>query len=145
VAVDLGFIYQSTIMENLTFAGGIFNLGKERAAFIKTKESLPLNFQFGVSKKLAHLPLMYSLTLLKYQEEDLRVRAGGEFLLSKGLLMRLGYDSVRNDQKVGTDSDRFAGLSFGLGMTIHDYTLDYSLSSFGEVGSLNRLSFSMAF
>jgi len=145
VAVDFGFIYQSTIIGNLAFAGGIFNLGKERAAFIKTKERLPLNFQFGVSKKLAHLPLMYSLTLLKYQEEDLRIRAGGEFVLSTGLMMRLGYDSVRNDQKVGTDSDRFAGFSFGLGMTIHDYTLDYSLSSFGEVGSLNRLSFSMAF
>lgn len=144
-AVDLGFIYQSTIMENLTFAGGIFNLGKERAAFIKTKESLPLNIQFGVSKKLAHLPLMYSLTLLKYQEEDLRFRAGGEFILSKGLMMRLGYDTVRGDQKVGTDADRFAGLSFGLGMTMHDYTLDYSLSSFGEVGSLNRLSFAMTF
>jgi hypothetical protein len=144
-AVDLGFIYQSTIMDNLTFAGGIFNLGKERAAFIKTKERLPLNFQFGVSKKLAHLPLLYSLSLIKYQEEDLRFRAGGEFILSKGLLMRLGYDSVRSDQKVGTDGDRFAGLSFGLGLTVDDYTLDYSLSSFGEVGSLNRLSFSMTF
>lgn len=144
-AVDVGFIYQSTIMENLTFAGGIFNLGKERAAFIKTKESLPLNVQFGVSKKLAHLPLLYSLTLLKYQEEDLRFRAGGEFILSKGLMMRLGYDTVRGDQKVGTDADRFAGLSFGLGLTKHDYTLDYSLSSFGEVGSLNRLSFVMTF
>ncbi len=144
-AVDLGFIYQSTIMENLTFAGGVFNLGKERAAFIKTKERLPLNFQFGVSKKLAHLPLMYSLALIKYQEEDVRFRAGGEFTLSKGLLMRLGYDSVRSDQKVGTDGDRFAGLSFGLGLTVDDYTLDYSLSSFGEVGSLNRLSFSMTF
>jgi hypothetical protein len=144
-AVDLGFIYQSTIMDNLTFAGGVFNLGKERAAFIKTKERLPLNFQFGVSKKLAHLPLLYSLSLIKYQEEDLRFRAGGEFTLSKGLLMRLGYDSVRSDQKVGTDGDRFAGLSFGLGLTVDDYTLDYSLSSFGEVGSLNRLSFSMTF
>jgi hypothetical protein len=59
--------------------------------------------------------------------------------------MRLGYDTVGSDQKVGTDADRFAGLSFGLGLTIHDYALDYSLSSFGEVGSLNRLSFSMTF
>jgi hypothetical protein len=145
VAVDLGFIYQSTIMSNLTFAGGIFNLGKERSAFIKTKERLPLNFQIGVSKKLAHLPLLYSLTLLKYQEEDFRLRAGGEFTLSKGLTFRLGYDTVGSDQKVGTDADRFAGMSFGLGMVIHDYMLDYSLSSFGEVGSLNRLSFSMTF
>jgi len=144
-AVDVGFIYQSTIMSNLTFAGGVFNLGKERSAFIKTKERLPLNFQFGVSKKLAHLPLMYSLTLMKYQEEDLQFRAGGEFTLSKSLFMRLGYDTVGSDQKVGADADRFAGLSFGLGLTIHDYVLDYSLSSFGEVGSLNRLSFSMTF
>ncbi|MDZ7359222.1 MAG: PorV/PorQ family protein [candidate division KSB1 bacterium] len=144
-AVDVGFIYQSGIMDNLTFAGGVFNLGKERSAFIKTKERLPLNFQFGISKKLAHLPLLYCLSLIKYQEEELRFRAGGEFTLSKGLLMRLGYDSVRSDQKVGTDGDRFAGLSFGLGLAVDDYTLDYSLSSFGEVGSLNRLSFSMTF
>jgi hypothetical protein len=144
-ALDLGFIYQSTIMNNLTFAGGVFNLGKQRSAFIKTKERLPLNFQIGVSKKLAHLPLLYSLTLLKYQEEDFRLRAGGEFMLSKGLFMRLGYDTVGSDQKVGTSADRLAGISFGLGLTIHDYTLDYSLSSFGEVGSLNRLSFSMTF
>jgi hypothetical protein len=144
-AVDLGFIYQSTIMSNLTLAGGIFNLGKERSAFIKTKERLPLNFQIGASKRLAHLPLLYSLTLLKYLEEDLRFRAGGEFTLSKGLTFRLGYDTVGSDQKVGTDADRFAGLSFGLGLLIHDYMLDYSLSSFGEVGSLNRLSFSMTF
>lgn len=145
VALDFGFIYQSSFTGNLTLAGGIFNLGKERSAFIKTKERLPLNFQLGVAKRLAHLPFMYSLTLLKYIEEDLRFRAGGEFTLSKGLFMRLGYDSVRGDQKVGTDADRFAGLSFGLGLTIHDYLLDYSLSSFGEVGSLNRLTFTMTF
>jgi hypothetical protein len=145
VAVDLGVIYHSTIMDNLTFAAGVFNLGKERAPFIRTKEALPLNFQLGVSKRLAHLPLMYSLTLLKYQDEDLRFRAGGEFTLSKSLYLRLGYDTVGSDQKVGTDRDRFAGVSFGLGFAIHDYVLDYSLSSFGEVGSLNRLSFSMTF
>ncbi len=145
VAVDLGVIYQSTIMDNLTFAAGVFNLGKERSAFIRTKEALPLNFQLGVSKRLAHLPLLYSLTLLKYQDEDLRFRAGGEFTLSKSLYLRLGYDTVGSDQKVGTDRDRFAGISFGLGFAIHDYVLDYSLSSFGEVGSLNRLSFSMTF
>jgi len=146
VAVDLGFIYQSNIFDNLTFAGGVFNLGRELKAFDETKERLPLNFQIGASKRLAHLPLLYSLTLMKYQDEDLRFRAGGEFTLSKGLQFRLGYDTVGQDQKVGTEADRFAGLSFGLGLTLlHDYILDYSLSSFGEVGSLNRLSFSMTF
>jgi hypothetical protein len=138
-------IYQSPIINNLTFATGVFNLGKERSPFIRTKENLPLNFQFGVSKHLAHLPMLYSLTLIKYQDEDLRFRAGGEFTLSKNLSLRLGYDTVRSDQKVGTDADRFAGLSIGLGLAIHDYVLDYGLSSFGEVGALNRLSISMTF
>jgi hypothetical protein len=144
-AVDLGVIYQSTIMDNLTFAGGIFNLGKARTAFIQTKETLPLNFQFGVSKRLAHLPLLYSLTLIHYVDEDLQFRAGGEFTLSKGMYLRLGYDTIGRDQRVGTDRDRFAGVSFGLGFAFRDYTLDYSLSSFGEVGSLNRLSFAVTF
>jgi hypothetical protein len=144
-AVDLGVIYHSTIMGNLTFAGGIFNLGRARSGFIQTKEKLPLNFQIGISKQLAHLPLLYSLTLIRYEDDDLQFRAGGEFTLSKALFLRLGYDTVGSDQKVGTDRDRFAGLSFGLGFVIKDYTLDYSLSSFGEVGNLNRLSFSMTF
>ncbi|MDZ7290353.1 MAG: PorV/PorQ family protein [candidate division KSB1 bacterium] len=144
-ALDLGVIYHSNILDNLTFAAGVFNLGRERSPFINTREKLPLNLQFGVSKRLAHLPFLYSLTAIKYQDEDLRVRAGGEFTLSKGLYLRLGYDTIGSDQKVGTNADRFAGISFGLGFTIHDYMLDYSLSSFGEVGSLNRLSFSMTF
>jgi hypothetical protein len=144
-ALDLGVIYHSSILSNVTFAGGIFNLGKARSAYIQTKESLPLNFQAGISKRLTHLPLLYSLTLIYYEGDDLQFRAGGEFTLTNELYLRLGYDTVGSDQKVGTDSDRFAGVSLGLGFKIKDYMLDYSLSSFGEVGSLNRLSFSVAF
>jgi len=144
-ALDLGVIYHSAFLGNMDFGGGIFNLGGVISAFDQTKERLPFNYQLGASKRLEHLPLRYSLSLVKYNEEDLRFRAGGEFELSTGLFLRLGYDSIGSDQKVGTNSDRFAGLSMGLGVEYHQYKFDYGISSFGEVGSLNRLSLSMTF
>lgn len=144
-AVDIGVIYHSSFLGNMDFGGGLFNLGGVISAFDQTEERLPFNYQFGVSKQLEHLPLRYSLALIGYSEEDLRFRAGGEFALSTGMFLRLGYDSIGSDQKVGTSSDRFAGLSLGLGLEYRQYKFDYGISSFGEVGSLNRLSLSMTF
>ncbi len=144
-AVDLGFIYHSPLFGNLDFGGGLFNAGSVISAFDVTKERLPLNAQFGVSKKLEHLPLRYSLALINYFDDNLVFRAGGEMNLATGLFLRLGYDTIGGDQKVGTDSDRFAGLSLGLGLEHQRYKIDYGISSFGEVGSLNRFSFGMKF
>lgn len=145
VALDLGFIYHSSLLGNLDFGGGIFNAGGVINAFDVTKEKLPLNAQIGASKQLQHLPLRYSLTLVKYFDDNLVFRAGGELNLATGLFLRLGYDTIGSDQKVGTDSDRFAGLSLGLGLEHQRYKIDYGISSFGEVGSLNRFSFGMKF
>ena len=144
-ALDLGVIYHSSLFDNLNFGAGVFNLGRVRKAFDGTKEDLPLNFQLGASKRLAHLPLMYSLTLVAYPDENVQFRAGGEFNLSQNAFLRLGYNTLGRDQKVGTDSDRFAGLSIGLGLDYRQYKFDYGMSSFGEIGNLNRLSMSIIF
>jgi len=147
VGIDLGVIYHSSIMDNLNFAAGIFNIGRARTAYIQTKERLPLNFQFGLSKRLAHLPLTWSAVLLHYPDEDLRLRVGGEFEISKRFFLRLGYDTVGKDQKLdtGATSERLAGVSLGFGISYNQYLFDYAFSSFGEVGSLNRLSLSVMF
>lgn len=144
-AFDLGFIYHSPFLGNLDFGGGVFNAGGVISAFDLTKERLPLNAQIGVSKRLEHLPLRYSLAFVHYFDDNSVLRAGGELNLATGLFLRLGYDSIRGDQKVGTDSDRFAGLSLGLGLEHQRYKIDYGISSFGEVGSLNRFSVGMKF
>ena len=142
VGLDVGVIYHSTIMGNLSIAGGIFNIGKARTAYNATKEKLPINFQFGLSKRLAHLPFLWSAAVVHFPDEDLRFRAAGEFEISQSFYLRFGYDNVGKDQKLGTDSitERFAGVSLGFGISYDRYLFDYALSSFGEVGSLNRLS-----
>ncbi|MFQ5769372.1 MAG: PorV/PorQ family protein [bacterium] len=139
LAADLGVIY-SIPDKRLNFGFGIFNLGTTTSAFIDTKDDLPLNFQLGVSKELEHLPLLISGALIKFKDEGIDFRIGGEFKISEPLFLRLGYNSIGQDQKVETSKDNLAGISFGLGFKLNTFNLDYSFSSFGEVGSLNRIT-----
>ncbi len=143
-ALDAGVMIEMPAPD-LYIGFGIFNLGAVQSAFIDTKEQLPLTIRVGFSKKLEHLPLLASFMLAKQRDEKLRFGAGGDFQLSDNLFLRLGYNSLGTDQRVGTDRDRFAGVSLGLGLRVSRYSLDYSFSSFGEVGSLNRVSVSGSF
>ncbi|MFQ5640222.1 MAG: PorV/PorQ family protein, partial [bacterium] len=139
VAADIGVLY-SLPDQNLNFGLGVFNVGKVTSAFIQTKDDLPFNVQFGASKGLSHLPLLVSGALIKYENESLDFRVGGEFSLTEQLLFRLGYNSTGQEQKVDTSKDRLAGISLGLGLKVNTFNVDYSFSSFGEVGSLNRIT-----
>jgi hypothetical protein len=125
----------------LNFGAGVFNVGSS-SAFIDSRDDLPLNFQFGVAKGLEHLPLMITGALVKFKDESLLVRVGGEFTLSEQLFLRLGYNSVGQDQKVGTGTagDNLAGFSIGAGLKLRKFDIDYSYSAVGEVGSLNRIT-----
>jgi hypothetical protein len=145
MALDLGAIYHVPFIEDFNVGLGIFNLGAVLSAFIKEKDPLPLNFVLGFSKKLAHLPLEYSVVVNKYIDDDFQVNVGGEFTLSKGLFLRIGYNSLGRNQKIGGQGDQFAGISGGWGFEWRQYQLDYSLSSYGAIGYLNRLSFSCVF
>jgi len=139
LALDIGLIF-SMPDKGLNFGVGIFNFGTTTSAFIDTKDDLPLNFQIGASKVLEHLPVMVSASLVKFKGESLDFRLGGEISLTEQLFVRLGYNSVGQEQKVKTSKDRLAGISMGFGFKVAKFNIDYSLSSFGEVGSLNRVS-----
>ncbi|NIR52163.1 PorV/PorQ family protein [candidate division KSB1 bacterium] len=139
IAADLGVIF-SIPSEKWNLGVAVFNLGTTTSAFIESKDKLPLNVQVGASKRLAHLPLLISGALVKFEDEGFDFRFGGEFSLTEQLFLRLGYNSVGQDQKVDTDKDRLAGVSLGLGLKVNKFDVDYSFSSFGEVGSLNRIT-----
>lgn len=146
-AFDFGVIARVPLPDDDFFNIGvsIANLGQSRQAFIETKEDLPVVIRAGFSKKLAHLPLLYSVQGYKYNDDDFRWALGGEFILNTRMFLRLGYNSIGLAQKIGTSGDRLAGLNLGYGLIWRKYRFDYSFSSFGEVGSLNRISFTGAF
>ncbi len=145
LALDLGAIYKVPFIEDMNIGLGVFNLGQAMTAFMDHKDPLPLNFVLGFSKKLAHLPLVYSVTANKYIDDDIQFNVGGEFTLAEGVFLRVGYNSLGRDLKIGADGDQFAGISMGLGFQWNQMQFDYGLSSFGAIGYLNRATFSYQF
>lgn len=141
-AFDVGILYAVPFAEELNIAVTVTNIGQSTSAFIETKEDVPLKYAAGFSKKLAHLPLLLNVLVYKYVDFDFQFALGGEFTLSPGLFLRLGYNSIGRDQRVEGDLDQVAGASIGFGYQWKQFSLDYSLSSMGEIGSLNRLTFS---
>ncbi|MHA1796748.1 MAG: PorV/PorQ family protein [Promethearchaeota archaeon] len=144
VAGDIGLLYFLRDKQ-VTVGISAINFGKSTSAFVNTKESLPSQIKFGLTKQLSHLPLLLSGEIRKFIDDDLYFHGGGEFQFRNSIKIRFGYSSTGSDQKLGIDSDRWSGFSFGAGILIKQIILDYSLSSLGGIGSQNRFTFSAFF
>lgn len=151
-AVDFGLLYLIP-SDNIGFSISVNNLGSQLSSYIDTREKLPLDVRVGFSKKLEHLPLKFSVTFSKLNEEREKLvqhlksfALGGEISFSENVALRIGYSNEkRQDMKLGT-SLGIAGFSGGLGIKFLDkYRLDYSLNSFGKVGSTHRVNVGMEF
>jgi len=151
LALDLGLQY--VFPEQLINIGfSILNIGGQMSSYFNTKEDLPLDMRLGISKRLEHLPLRLYLSFNKLNEDDGKFSdrfktftVGAEFNLSKVLRLRLGYDNEkRKELKIGTTAG-LAGFNIGVGAVISGYNFDYAYSSWGEVGSLNRIGISTTF
>jgi hypothetical protein len=144
VAVDGGVIYNFPA-QKLSLAASFANTGKVLSSFITEKDPLPAVVRFGLCKGLAHLPLMVSLQLYKYSDEEWHGALGGEFTLTENVFLRLGYDQSGRDLQVDASGDRFAGAALGLGAIWRDFQVDYAYSSMGALGALNRFTLSGSF
>ncbi len=144
VAVDAGVMY-SIPAQQLTFAVGLFNAGATMSAFVNEKHDLPMQLRVGLSKALAHLPLLLGVNVYKYNDEPWYFALGGEFTLTPNLFLRLGYDSYGRDLDVDSTKDTLAGASIGAGFLWQKISFDYAFSSLGALGSLNRFTISGRF
>lgn len=68
------------------------------------------------------------------------VRGGFELPLGKRVQVRAGYSHFFTDQNLGSTLRLPNGLSFGLGLSLKTFQLDFATSSLGELGLLHRLS-----
>ncbi|MCU0428371.1 MAG: type IX secretion system protein PorQ [Cytophagaceae bacterium] len=134
------------------------------------KETMPLDVRIGTTYKLEHVPLRLSLTgqhLYKFdvvyldtalaKTKDLEGNyvipektfgdkilrhfiVGAEFLLSKHLQFRAGYNFMRRkefrlDSKAGT-----TGLSWGISLKLRKLDLDFSRSNYHLSGGRNWIT-----
>jgi len=163
LALDLGAQYEF-IPDRLRGGLGIFNAGITTRAYAETADDLPLYYRLGVSGTPEGLPaiLYFSMTLFhEYADNyslgnlgggklgdlvgDIYYAIGAEFKPMESFFLRVGYDTQGLDQRVGTRKDGFAGVSGGVGFDLSIARLDLGLASYGELGTVLRISASANF
>ncbi|MDR9418505.1 type IX secretion system protein PorQ [Gracilimonas sp.] len=156
LAVSGGVYYQD---ETNNFSAGISvrNVGTQVKAFDDNREPLPLDISAGISKKPEAFPFQLILTLKQLNNWDMRIFGeterptfannlfrhvlfGGETNVAEVMRVRLGYDHYLHEQtKTGKNFD-LAGLAFGIGFDIKNFTFDLSRNSYSKLGGITRLS-----
>lgn len=149
VAADFGGVYR---LPRHRFALGAMlrHLGGTVSGF---EGELPMDLQVGVSKGLAHLPVLLSLTAYDLTRLDEGIKGGstvdhvlahlafgGEVLLGDALRLRAGYNHRRSSELAFTDRFDLAGLTGGFGLELGGVAVDYAYVSWSDLGGLHQLT-----
>ncbi|MFB0525915.1 MAG: PorV/PorQ family protein [bacterium] len=118
-------------MEELVIGLNLQNLGS-KVKFQKEKGSLPLNFKFGVGirKEVLGDPLTIAIDGNLPNDNDFYGSLGIEYWVRNLIALRVGYKS-------GQDLGK--GISFGGGIKVNVFQIDYALVHFGELGYTHRI------
>ena len=157
LGVDLGLSYYNP--EN-NFSMGITgkNLGRQIKAYETELANLPWEIQFGISQKLAHAPIRYSITgvqlnnwqFYNLQREKNSVTTtllkhfvfGVEFLLSDAFWFGLGYNVKRSSDLHLSEGNKFSGFSVGAGLKVKAFSFGCSMGQYHP--SATSLMFSVS-
>ncbi|MFC1513971.1 PorV/PorQ family protein [candidate division KSB1 bacterium] len=141
MAINAGMTYFIPKHE-LTLGLSFENVGYVMSAYYDTKDDMPTMIKGGFSKKLAHLPLLVNIEYRQMTNSDYQFVGGGEFTFSDRFKGRFGYNSYGRDQKIDDEGGILTGLSLGFGVYFKQYIVDYSFTSKGVIGDLQRLTVS---
>lgn len=150
--IDAGVVLVDSTKRQ-TFSVSLHNLGVVLSSVGERSDALPLDLRIGYTRRLAHLPLLLSLTGYRLHKMDggpsnvgalarilYHVRIGGEFQFSESFRIRFGYNHRQHDElKVKSRLD-MAGFSTGLGIRVSRFGFDYGYNSWSSLGSLHRLT-----
>jgi hypothetical protein len=145
LGVDLGLSYYDSDREfSIGLAGK--NLGRQITAYEEELASLPWDIQVGISKKLAHAPVRFSVTgiYLKqwqfdnyYKQKDSFLKTLGKHLVigidlipSDNLWIGVGYNIKRGIDMHIQDGNKFAGFSIGAGLKVKTFGVSCSFGKY---------------
>lgn len=137
MGVDLGLNYYDAERElSLSFVAK--NLGGQLKSYDDTYESMPLDVQLGVSKRLVHTPLRFHATLVDLTHWNYKFMnhlvGGIDILLSDRIWVGAGYNFRRADEMTiaGTDeeSNHGAGFSCGAGINLNRFKLNLAYGKY---------------
>jgi len=169
IAADLGlsFIGKDSLTNVALVAS---NIGTQITTYYDdgNREKIPFNLQAGISRRLRHAPLIFSITLQQLNNWDLantepdpdnednidiferdesfgkqlmrHTIIGVELLPSENFILRAGYNYQRRQELKFDDKLSTVGFSFGFGVKVKRFRLDYATSRFHLAGSSNLFS-----
>ena len=157
-AVDAAVAYHDP--ENKFYASALIrNVGYNAIPYNNVRSPLPLDAQIGISKKLAHNPLKFTLVAHNLQRFDIsyvntntrnknidlttgqvtydkisfgekmmrHFNFGAELVFSDNFQLRGGYSHLRRKELAPENTKGAAGFSWGVGIGIKKFTLDYAM------------------
>jgi hypothetical protein len=151
------------------------NIGSELKSYLPTQNSMmPFSMQFGVSKRLDHVPLRFILLYDHIEKWDLTYNdpnnlhgdidpisglpkskngfekfgdqlmrhfiVASELYIGKNLILRGGYNYNRRQELQIPDKPGMVGFSWGFGVRISKFNINYARSTYHAVGSPNYLT-----
>jgi len=143
-AVDAGLRYRSRLYDwPWTLAAAAGNFGGA-LRFDNQRDPLPVTVRFGNSLRPAEfLVIAGDIVLTRDNRPYPALGAEGLFAVEESLVLAIrgGY----NGRSGASDLDGFSGISFGLGMKMHAFAVDYAWRPFGALGQTHRLTLGYAF
>jgi hypothetical protein len=168
IAIDFGVLYNDTSNH---FSAGILakNMGFQVKTFAGEAEDLPFDLQIGITKKLLHAPLGFSITADHLQHFDILYNdttfdnengyetttgfvnklfnhfvIAGHIYLGDHLEALLGYNKLRRTElSTGTVGNGLAGFSFGLRAKFSKLQVLYSRSSYQRNIAFNQIGINL--
>jgi hypothetical protein len=134
VAADFGLRWQS---DDLPVSFGVVaqNLGTA-VKYDRVSERLPITLRAGVAWQAVARHLLLTADIEKVVRENWAARVGAEVTLADMFMLRVGYDG-------SIDIDN--GFTFGGGVRVSDFELDYAYIPFGRVGDNHRMGLKYSF
>jgi hypothetical protein len=162
LALDIGGTYHS---RSTLFSAGLVikNIGMQITTYAgETRENLPFEIQAGVSKRLAHAPFRFSLTLGHLEKFDLthsydeeeqtsngsqfgenllrHMIVGAEVIPHKNFYFSAGYNYQRRKELQVESKAGIVGFSWGFGINTSYLSLGFSRATFHLAGASNHIT-----
>lgn len=159
IAIDIGASWHNP---GETFSAGLVvkNTGLQLKTYAgEARQKLPFEVQAGLSQKLAHAPLRFSLTLRHLEKFNLTSKAesnevssmfienlmrhaiaGAEILPHRNFYLSAGYNYQRRRELKSDINASTAGFSWGFGIRTSVLDFEFGRAAYHPAGSSNHLS-----
>lgn len=164
VAVDAGLSYYNSEKE-FSFGVTLKNIGAQLKAYDNARQSMPWDIQLGITKKMNHAPIRFSLTAMHlnrwsfdYVDEANKEYTGDNFFQSfikhfvfgidyvpsDNFWLGVGYNPKRGmDMRLVGGGSGLAGFSAGAGVKIKMFDVGISVAQYNPSALSLMLSVSM--